>query len=87
MVILLEMAFPHVGRVSAGFNAAVSGCFFAIETVLRPLNAENSPPLTTAMIILASVLSATVSNGLLGERPAFTVPAYELKSAAGEFPN
>lgn len=68
--------------ISSGFNAAVSGCFFAIETVLRPLHAENSPPLTTAMIILASVLSATVSNSLLGERPAFTVPAYELKSAA-----
>lgn len=68
--------------ISSGFNAAVSGCFFAIETVLRPLHAENSPPLTTAMIILASVLSATVSNSLLGERPAFTVPTYELKSAA-----
>lgn len=68
--------------ISSGFNAAVSGCFFAIETVLRPLNAENSPPLTTAMIILASVLSSTVSNGLLGERPAFIVPTYELKSAA-----
>ncbi|KAH7300186.1 hypothetical protein KP509_24G049000 [Ceratopteris richardii] len=68
--------------ISSGFNAAVSGCFFAIETVLRPSHAENSPPLTIAMIILASVLAATVSNSILGERPAFTVPAYELKSAA-----
>ncbi|KAH7439203.1 hypothetical protein KP509_04G050000 [Ceratopteris richardii] len=68
--------------ISSGFNAAVSGCFFAIETVLRPLHAENSPPLTTAMIILASVLATTVSNSILGERPAFTVPAYELRSAA-----
>ena len=66
-----------------GFNAAVAGCFFAIETVLRPLKAENSPPFTTAMIILASVISSTVSNVLLGARPAFIVPAYELKSAAG----
>jgi H+/Cl- antiporter ClcA len=68
-----------------GFNAAVAGCFFAIETVLRPLRAENSPPFTTAMIILASVISSTVSNVLLGEKPAFTVPTYELKSAAGMF--
>eukprot|EP00249_Psilotum_nudum_P012087 c23575_g1_i1 orf=706-2160(-) len=68
--------------IASGFNAAVSGCFFAIETVLRPFHAENSPPLTTAMIILASVLSSTVSNVLLGERPAFIVPTYELKSAA-----
>ncbi|XP_057983986.1 chloride channel protein CLC-f [Malania oleifera] len=68
--------------IASGFNAAVAGCFFAIETVLRPLQAENSPPFTTAMIILASVISSTVSNVLLGERPAFTVPTYELKSAA-----
>ncbi|CAM6082196.1 unnamed protein product [Calypogeia fissa] len=68
--------------ISAGFNAPVSGMFFAIETVLRPQNAENSPPLTTAMIILASVISSTVSQILLEETPAFTVPTYELRSAA-----
>ncbi|KAB2059344.1 hypothetical protein ES319_A11G295400v1 [Gossypium barbadense] len=68
--------------ISSGFNAAVAGCFFAIETVLRPLRAENSPPFTTAMIILASVISSTVSSALLGTEPAFTVPSYDLKSAA-----
>ncbi|KAL3684926.1 hypothetical protein R1sor_002948 [Riccia sorocarpa] len=68
--------------ISAGFNAPVSGCFFAIETVLRPQHAENSPPLTTAMIILASVISSTVSQVLFGETAAFTVPTYELRSAA-----
>ena len=49
----------------------------------HPLKPENSPPFTTAMIILVSVISSTVSNVLLGARPAFIVPAYELKSAAG----
>ncbi|KAL7143003.1 hypothetical protein ABFS83_08G162100 [Erythranthe nasuta] len=68
--------------IASGFNAAVAGCFFAIETVLRPLRAENSPPFTTAMIILASVVSSTVSNAVLGEKQAFTVPTYDLKSAA-----
>ncbi|KAH1083787.1 hypothetical protein J1N35_023548 [Gossypium stocksii] len=68
--------------ISSGFNAAVAGCFFAIETVLRPLRAENSPPFTTAMIILASVISSTVSSALIGTEPAFTVPSYDLKSAA-----
>ncbi|KAA8523482.1 hypothetical protein F0562_009905 [Nyssa sinensis] len=68
--------------IASGFNAAVAGCFFAIETVLRPLRAENSPPFTTAMIILASVISSTVSNVILGEKQAFTVPTYDLKSAA-----
>ncbi|KAF5781351.1 putative CBS domain, chloride channel, voltage gated, chloride channel, core [Helianthus annuus] len=68
--------------ISSGFNAAVAGCFFAIETVLRPLRAENSPPFTTAMIILASVISSTTSSVLLGEKQAFTVPKYDLKSVA-----
>ncbi|KAI3769079.1 hypothetical protein L6452_00175 [Arctium lappa] len=68
--------------ISSGFNAAVAGCFFAIETVLRPQCAENSPPFTTAMIILASVISSTVSSVILGEKQAFTVPTYDLKSAA-----
>ncbi|KAL6912221.1 hypothetical protein ACP4OV_001026 [Aristida adscensionis] len=76
------LAAGAAAGIASGFNAAVAGCFFAIETVLRPLKAENSPPFTTAMIILASVISSTVSNVLLGERPAFIVPAYELKSAA-----
>lgn len=51
--------------------------------MLRPLRAENSPPFTTAMIILASVISSTVSNVIQGTESAFTVPEYELKSAAG----
>ena len=76
--------FHLSGDAGSGFNAAVAGCFFAIETVLQPSSSsENAPPLTTAMIILASVLSSTVSNVVLGEEPAFTVPEYELKSAAG----
>jgi hypothetical protein len=35
------------------------------------------------MILLASVISSTVSNTLLGTQSAFTVPSYDLKSAAG----
>ncbi|PIA53785.1 hypothetical protein AQUCO_00900396v1 [Aquilegia coerulea] len=80
-----RIAFVAAGAaagIASGFNAAVAGCFFAIETVLRPLRAENSPPFTTAMIILASVISSTVTNVIVGETPAFTVPTYELKSAA-----
>ncbi|XP_022932341.1 chloride channel protein CLC-f-like isoform X2 [Cucurbita moschata] len=81
----IKIAFVAAGAaagIASGFNAAVAGSFFAIETVLRPLRAENSPPFTTAMIILASVISSTVSNVLLGAQSAFTVPTYDLKSAA-----
>nr|GEV18716.1 chloride channel protein CLC-f-like [Tanacetum cinerariifolium] len=76
------VAAGSAAGIASGFNAPVAGSFFAIETVLRPLRAENSPPFTTAMIILASVISSTVSNAVLGEKQAFTVPTYDLKSAA-----
>ncbi|AQK58191.1 P-loop containing nucleoside triphosphate hydrolase superfamily protein [Zea mays] len=76
------VAAGSAAGIASGFNVAVAGCFFAIETVLRPLRAENSPPFTTAMIILASVISSTVSNVLPGEKAAFIVPTYELKSTA-----
>ena len=39
-------------------------------------------PLTTESVILASVLAAVVSGALLGEQPAFIVPAFELKNVA-----
>ena len=80
---LVALVYGSYRICVVGFNAPVAGTFFAIETVLRPQHAENSPPLTTAMIILAAVISSTVSQILLGERPAFTVPPYELRSAAG----
>ena len=38
--------------------------------------------LTTESVILASVLAAVVSEALLGEQPAFIVPAFELKNLA-----
>ncbi|KAK6947876.1 Chloride channel, voltage gated [Dillenia turbinata] len=76
------LAAGAAAGIASGFNAAVAGCFFAIETVLRPLRAGNSPPFTTAMIILVSVISLTMSTIILEERPAFTVPKYDLKSAA-----
>eukprot|EP00897_Mesotaenium_endlicherianum_P006455 jgi/Mesen1/5838/ME000297S05026 len=76
------LAAGAAAGIASGFNAAVAGCFFAIETVLQPNSSEHAPPLTTAMIILASVLSSTVSTVVLGEEPAFTVPDYELRSAA-----
>ncbi|XVF80208.1 hypothetical protein PTKIN_Ptkin15bG0052700 [Pterospermum kingtungense] len=71
-----------VAGIASGFNAAVASCFFAVETILRPPRAENSSPFITAMIILASIISSTVSNALLGMESAFTVPSYDLKSAA-----
>jgi hypothetical protein len=67
----------------AGFNAAIAGCFFAVETVLRPASGEAAPTLTISIVMMASVLSSTVARVFLGEAPAFTVPEYEIRSAAG----
>ena len=72
--------------VAAGFNAPISGVFFAVESVLQreprdsETEARNSSGLTVAMVLLASVLAAIVSRAGLGDNPAFRVPAYQLQS-------
>ncbi|DBA85167.1 TPA: hypothetical protein ACH3X2_005881 [Trebouxia sp. C0005] len=73
--------------VAAGFNAPISGVFFAVETVLqaqgsdlRRNSAETTPGLTIAMVLLASVLAAIVSQAGLGQAPAVRVPDYQLQS-------
>ncbi|KAF9621205.1 hypothetical protein IFM89_016699 [Coptis chinensis] len=67
---------------SSGFNAAVTGCFFAVESVLRPSPADSSPSLTntTSMVILSAVIAAVVSQVGLGTEPAFKVPEYDFRS-------
>ena len=72
--------------VAAGFNAPISGVFFAVESVLQreprdsETEARNSSGLTVAMVLLASVLAAIVSRAGLGDNPAFRVPPYQLQS-------
>lgn len=68
---------------------SLAGVFFAVETVLqkqkapRPGSAGEQAPqvsaasgLTVAMVLLASVLAAVVSQAGLGSSPAFRVPEY-----------
>ena len=76
--------------VAAGFNAPISGVFFAVESVLqreayvpkglRPTQEKESSGLSIAMVLLASVLAAVVSQAGLGSSPAFLVPDYSLES-------
>jgi H+/Cl- antiporter ClcA len=66
-----------------GFNAAVAGCFFALESVLRSSTTDAVPSLTTAMLLLSSVLASVVSQAGLGSDPAFKIPAYDFRSPAG----
>ncbi|KAG5624661.1 hypothetical protein H5410_009879 [Solanum commersonii] len=67
--------------ISSGFNAAVAGCFFAVESVLWPSPAASlSLTNTTSMVILSAVIASVVSEIGLGSEPAFAVPAYDFRT-------
>lgn len=60
---------PSLTGLAAGFNAPISGVFFAVETVLSRQpdrvpgeDAGEASGLTVAMVLLASVLAAVVSQ-------------------------
>ncbi|CAI7790723.1 unnamed protein product [Closterium sp. NIES-53] len=76
------VAAGSAAGISAGFNAAVAGCFFALESVLRSSVSSSPASLTTAMVLLSSVLAAVVSQQILGSDPAVQIPLYEFRSPA-----
>jgi hypothetical protein len=86
MLLSFLVCSPHFFYYACRFQPLLLDAFFVIETVPRPLRADNSPPFTTTMIISASVISSTVSNVLLGGKAASIFPTYELKFAAGILP-
>jgi CIC family chloride channel protein len=61
--------------LAAAFNAPIAGAIFALEVVMRDFAVVTFSP-----IIVAAVLGTVVSRSLLGDAPAFAVPAYELFS-------
>lgn len=64
-----------------GFNAAVAGCFFVIESVLWPSSAKSSSlSNSTTMAILSCQFGDSISEIGLGSDPAFTVPEYDFRS-------
>lgn len=68
--------------ISSGFNAAVAGCFFGVESVLWPSPPDSSASLTntTSMVILSAVIASVLSQVGLGSEPAFKVPGYDFRS-------
>lgn len=70
----------------SGFNAAVSGCFFAVESVLWPSPSDSSSislTNTTSMVIVSAVIASVVTEVGLGSEPAFKVPYYDFRSPTG----
>ncbi|KAK9286732.1 hypothetical protein L1049_015135 [Liquidambar formosana] len=76
------VAAGSAAGISSGFNAAVAGCFFAVESVLWPSPTDSSLSLTntTSMVILSAVIASVVSQVGLGSEPAFKVPEYDFRS-------
>ncbi|CAH8345115.1 unnamed protein product [Eruca vesicaria subsp. sativa] len=82
------LAAGSASGISSGFNAAVAGCFFAVESVLWPSSSDDSStslPNSTSMVILSAVIASVVSEIGLGSEPAFKVPDYDFRSP-GELP-
>ncbi|XP_031381875.1 chloride channel protein CLC-e isoform X1 [Punica granatum] len=81
------VAAGSAAGISSGFNAAVAGCFFAVESVLWPSPPDSSLSLTntTSTVILSAVIASIVSEVGLGSEPAFKVPVYDFRSP-GELP-
>ncbi|KAJ4749422.1 Chloride channel protein [Rhynchospora pubera] len=77
------IAAGSAAGISSGFNAAVAGCFFAVESVLWPSSAadpSSSLPNATPIVILSSVIASVISEIGLGSDPAFVVPQYDFRS-------
>ncbi|KAL5226943.1 hypothetical protein ABZP36_015208 [Zizania latifolia] len=75
------VAAGSAAGIASGFNAAVAGCFFAVESVLWPSSVDTlSLSNATPMVILSSVIASVVSEIGLGSDPAFTVPEYDFRS-------
>ncbi|MGE5246981.1 MAG: chloride channel protein [Verrucomicrobiota bacterium] len=70
------VACGAAGGIAAVFNAPMGGVFFSLEVLLGDFSAA-----TFAPIVVASVISTTVSRSLLGNVLIFEVPHYTLAGA------
>ncbi len=61
--------------IAATFNAPIAGALFAAEVIVGDFAVSQFSP-----IVISSVVATVVSRAVLGNHPAFEVPAYELVS-------
>ena len=62
--------------IAAGFNAPIAGVFFALEVVLGTTFATSA----VSVVLLAAVVASLIAQIGLGAQPAFTLPAYDVRS-------
>ena len=69
------VAAGAAGGIAATFNAPIAGVIFALEVILGDFAIQ-----TFSGIVVSAVTASVVSRAVLGDSPAFAVPAYSLKS-------
>ena len=69
------VAAGAAGGIAATFNAPIAGVIFALEVILGDFAIQ-----TFSGIVVSAVTASVVSRAVLGDSPAFAVPAYALKS-------
>jgi chloride channel protein, CIC family len=73
--IITLVAAGAAAGIAATFNAPIAGVMFAIEVILGDFGIKN-----LSTMVISAVTASVISRAVLGENPAFTVPAYRLNS-------
>jgi CIC family chloride channel protein len=73
--IITLVASGAAAGIAATFNAPIAGVMFAIEVILGDFGIQN-----LSTMVISAVTASVVSRAVLGDFPAFTVPAYKLNS-------
>lgn len=61
--------------IAATFNTPIAGVMFALEVILADFGIQ-----TFSTIVISAITASIVSRAVLGDYPAFVVPAYTLRS-------
>jgi len=71
--IITLVASGAAAGIAATFNAPIAGVMFAIEVILGDFSIKN-----LSTMVISAVTASVVSRSVLGDFPAFIVPAYKM---------